>query len=93
MAIICPQLPTPLTHPLMDARCRPISDLAVVDICDMKRDLTEEPLIIKKPRGKWCFNLGLACSLPARSLPFLSVCPVNGRREESEGPKPDQDAI
>lgn len=34
----------------MDVRRCPISDLAAVDICDM-RDLVEEPLIIKKPKG------------------------------------------
>lgn len=61
----------------------------------MKRDLTEDPLIIKKPRGKWCFNLSLALSLPAGTLPPISVgvCRVNSRREEFEGPKRDQDAI
>lgn len=68
----------------MDEHCRPISDLAVVDICDMKRDLTEEPLIIKKPRGKWCFNLSLALSLPARSLLCVCACVCPVKREEFE---------
>lgn len=35
----------------MDDRGCPISDLAAVDICDMRRDLAVELLIIKKLRG------------------------------------------